>query len=100
LAVLRNDYAQSRVQQLFHPVDSKNSSAGEGLETLTGRLSLADFLTGYGFRRPNVTPVGAHDRFALKFSLSLLRMPFRYARARPRDCISIIGQILRDLYSM
>src|ERR1700722_9035444 len=43
-----------------------------------------------------------HRRFprrALKFSLSPLRMPFRHARARLPDCISIIGQIRRDLYS-
>jgi hypothetical protein len=31
-------------------------------------------------------------------SLSPLRMPFRHARARLPDCISIIGQIRRDLH--
>ena len=32
------------------------------------------------------------------FSLSPLRMPFRHARARLPDCISIIGQIRQDLH--
>jgi hypothetical protein len=30
-----------------------------------GRLSPADFHTGYGFRRPNVAPWRAHVRFAV-----------------------------------
>ena len=39
------------------------------------------------------------SRRALKYSLSPLRMPFRHARARLPDCISIIGQIRGDLHA-
>jgi hypothetical protein len=78
-----------------------------------GRLSPADFHTVYGFRRPNMSPLeGSRQvcgldypftlprvlhrwfpRRALKFSLSPLRMPFRHARTRLTNCLSMMGRI-------
>src|SRR6266516_1525504 len=64
------------------------------LVSTPSRLCLAGLGSGLPFEvSPNLSSSASPVfRRALKFALSPLRMPFRHARARLPDCISIIGQ--------
>ena len=70
------------------------------LVSTPSRLCLSGLGSGLPLKvSPNLSSSASPvSRRALKSSLSPLRMPFRHARARLSDCISIIGQICRDLH--
>ena len=82
----------------LHRLPKFRSLGAARLVSTPSRLVLSGLGSGLPFEVSPTLSSSASlvSRRALKFSLSPLRMPFRHARARLPDCLSIIGQDCPD----
>ena len=84
----------------LHPPPEARSLGAARLVSTPSRWYLSGLGSGLPFKvSPNLSSSASPvSQTSTQVSLSPLRMPFRHARARLPDCISIIGQIRRDLH--